>query len=92
MPHVHVHIIPRLASDFGGETDNVYPALEKHEAELATDLRAASPEAETTAVPRVWDVPKDEERKPRSPEEMEKEAAWLASLLKGGDAYPTPTP
>lgn len=74
MPHVHVHIIPRLASDFGGVTDNVYPALEQSERELAGDLRRSEA--------RAWAVPKDEDRKPRTIEEMEKEALWLNGLLK----------
>lgn len=33
-----MHIIPRLRSDFGGDPDNVYPALEASERDLESDL------------------------------------------------------
>jgi bis(5'-adenosyl)-triphosphatase len=94
---VHVHIIPRLRSDFGGEPDNVYPALEGAERELNADLvrhgsvsedstaAAGAVEAAVEAARRRrengWQVPKDEERKPRSDEEMADEARWLAGLM-----------
>lgn len=55
------------------------------------DLRVGSPEKTTATLPpaaeKPWSVAKDEERKPRSLEEMEKEASWLRSLLN--EAYPT---
>lgn len=88
MPHVHVHVIPRLKADFGGETDNVYPALEDSEWHLEGDLarhedhgvKVGGIEA---AIKRKegWQVPPDEERKPRSDAEMAKEAQWLQGLL-----------
>ncbi|CAK9783459.1 HIT-like protein [Cutaneotrichosporon oleaginosum] len=97
VPHVHVHIIPRLRSDFGGEPDNVYPALEGAERDLNADLvrhrsvsdsagtGAGAVEAAVEAAKRRrangWQVPKDEERRPRNIEEMEAEARWLAGLL-----------
>lgn len=93
MPHVHVHLIPRLRSDFGGEPDNVYPALEGAERELNADLvqygrvgedsasAAGAVEAAQRRRKNGWQVPKDEERRPRSAAEMEDEARWLATLL-----------
>lgn len=108
VPHVHVHIIPRLATDFGGVTDKVYPELERNESRLLSDLahhRARSARetpgengatsgdgGHTTAEVLAaaarekrerdgWQVPKDEERKPRTAAEMEKEASWLRTLM-----------
>ncbi|GMK56317.1 hypothetical protein CspeluHIS016_0301570 [Cutaneotrichosporon spelunceum] len=90
VPHVHVHIIPRLRSDFGGEPDSVYPALEGAERELNHELERheRAPEESVGAVEAAvrrrengWQVPRDEERHPRSDKEMEKEARWLAELL-----------
>lgn len=111
---MHVHIIPRTSKDFGGDTDRVYPALEKSEADLKGDLKdhaegktpttiseAASRfansdhghdtpethrEAAIAAARRKretegWQVPRDEDRKPRSQEEMQKEADWLRGLM-----------
>jgi bis(5'-adenosyl)-triphosphatase len=75
VPHVHVHLIPRKSTDYGGDNDQIYPALEKNEEELNGDLRSSSEGDE-------WKVAKDEDRKPRSMEEMEKEAEWLKGLFK----------
>lgn len=75
VPHVHVHLIPRKSKDYGGDNDQIYPALEKHEEELNGDLRSPSTGDD-------WKTAKDEDRKPRSLEEMEKEAEWLKGLLK----------
>ena len=122
MPHVHVHIIPRTSKDFGGDTDRVYPALEKSEKELKGDLKdqaeGKTPETIAEAASRVassangarespethreaaiaaarkkretegWQVPRDEDRVPRSQEEMQKEADWLRGLMNQATALP----
>lgn len=76
VPHIHVHILPRQGADFEGVNDRVYPALEKAEQRLAKDmLRETRGESPRTA---RWDTPADEDRRPRSEEEMEKEALWLS--------------
>lgn len=88
MPHVHVHILPRFKTDFGGKNDDIYPALESSELALAGDLHGQPPsesqeeESKTDkTVGRDWGVPKDEERKPRGMQEMQKEAEWLGSFF-----------
>lgn len=91
MPHVHIHLIPRNPTDYDGKNDRIYPLLEQSEKQLHGDLKnsdvpAANGKAEhdgqTKAQPGRWEVPKDEDRKPRSMEEMESEANWLASYFK----------
>ncbi|KAK5119563.1 hypothetical protein LTR85_007391 [Meristemomyces frigidus] len=64
VPHVHCHVIPRTKGDPGGD-DKVHEWLEGEEGDVGKHQREAAQWA------------KDEERKPRSKEEMEKEATWL---------------
>ncbi|CAK5264150.1 unnamed protein product [Mycena citricolor] len=71
VPHVHFHLLPRKYTGdrfAGANNDKIYPALEKAEAEMM----ASEP----------LRVDADEDRKPRSMEEMEKEATWLKSFLQ----------
>jgi bis(5'-adenosyl)-triphosphatase len=87
VPHVHVHIIPRTAADFGGNNDSVYSAVERHEAYLGslhavTDGNDATLNGHGAARHHTgFRAPPDEERIPRTDEEMEKEALWLAGLF-----------
>lgn len=57
---------------FQTKRDDVYPAIEQHEAELASDLKVSAGE------PLKID---DESRQPRTVEEMIKESDWLKSFL-----------
>ncbi|KAK7052452.1 Hit domain protein [Favolaschia claudopus] len=64
VPHVHFHLLPRKSAgdQFSGKNnDQIYPAIENAEAQLAQPFK----------------VDADEDRPPRSMEEMEKEANWL---------------
>ncbi|KAI0639210.1 HIT-like protein, partial [Trametes polyzona] len=74
VPHVHFHLLPRkLQGDvFEGRNDDVYPALEQSEGGLPDALRQ---------VPQPLRVDADEDRKPRSLEDMEKEARWLETFF-----------
>ncbi|KAJ7653156.1 diadenosine hydrolase [Mycena polygramma] len=68
VPHVHFHLLPRKSAGdrfSGRNNDQVYHALEKAEAELAQPLK----------------VDADEDRVPRSMDEMEKEASWLKEFF-----------
>lgn len=91
MPHVHVHLIPRHPTDYDGKNDQIYPLLEQSENLLHGDLENSDVPAvngnvehdgQTKAQVGKWKVPKDEDRKPRSTEEMEREAIWLASFFQ----------
>ncbi|WVQ79160.1 hypothetical protein IAT38_001256 [Cryptococcus sp. DSM 104549] len=81
VPHVHIHIMPRHPTDYGGENDKIYPALEKAEGELHGDLAANEREGWGSGRAQ-WKEVKDEDRKARSLEEMEKEARWLAGFFE----------
>ncbi|KAJ7062010.1 diadenosine tetraphosphate asymmetrical hydrolase [Mycena amicta] len=72
VPHVHFHLMPRkLTGDrFAGKENNdkIYPALEHAEQQL---LPSAEP----------LRVDADENRPPRTMQEMEDEAAWLKGFF-----------
>jgi bis(5'-adenosyl)-triphosphatase len=77
---VHVHILPRRfkGDKFENANDSIYPAIEESEKNLPHYLlgqKAASTEVET------FKVDADEDRKPRTLEEMESEANWLRSYF-----------
>ncbi|KAF1960585.1 HIT-like protein [Byssothecium circinans] len=82
VPHVHAHIIPRKRDDLP-EKDAIYKMLEGEEGDLARQLREskedkANAEGKRGRFPAV---DADEDRKPRSEEEMGKEADWLAEEM-----------
>lgn len=72
-----MHIIPRRFSDFGGDNDQVYPVLEASEDALYSDLSRRKAEK--------FKVDADEDRPPRTLEEMEKEARWLEEVMREMD-------
>ena len=73
--HVHFHILPRKFEGdiFASRNDEVYPALEKAEANLPVELGVVK-----TGQPIKMD---DGDRKPRTIEEMVKEAEWLKTFF-----------
>ncbi|GHJ89031.1 hypothetical protein NliqN6_5433 [Naganishia liquefaciens] len=82
VPHVHIHLIPRKRTDFPpGESDAIYPLLESSERALRGNLIASS-SGQTHGGLLV--VPKDEDRMPRSEEEMTREAQWLRTFFTSG--------
>jgi bis(5'-adenosyl)-triphosphatase len=87
VPHVHFHILPRrLRGDRFGDSrpDEVYVELEKQEGEMPRDLAMAS-DAESSAdvrSPEPLKVDADDARQPRTVEDMEQEARWLAGFFE----------
>lgn len=71
MPHLHTHIIPRYFTDSKG--DDVYLEIDQQERELPGKLKEQS---------RLFQPPKDEDRKDRTVDEMETEAKWLSGELE----------
>lgn len=78
MPHVHFHLLPRkLQGDHFANNDDIYPALERSEGDLPAGLRQ---------VPQPLQMDADEDRKPRSLEDMEKEARWLRTFFEQAES------
>ncbi|GFZ42764.1 Ap4A hydrolase [Saitozyma sp. JCM 24511] len=95
VPHVHVHILPRKYTDFDGNNDEIYPALEKnghhmsgafHRHANGNGIGSGGPQPRPQSSEPIglaeFRVVSDEDRKPRSMEEMEKEATWLAGMFQ----------
>lgn len=83
VPHVHAHIIPRKRDDLKsrGGTDAIYEMMESDDADLSRQLSEkeaadASPAAHDKK-PKFPAVDNDS-RQPRSAEDMQQEAEWLA--------------
>mmetsp|Transcript_12905 Transcript_12905/g.33621 ORF Transcript_12905/g.33621 Transcript_12905/m.33621 type:complete len:227 (+) Transcript_12905:1-681(+) len=70
VPHVHVHILPRKPADFK-RNDDVYDALERHDASQASATHHGT----------KLHVPADEDRKDRTADEMAQEACELHALF-----------
>nr|POE54451.1 bis(5'-nucleosyl)-tetraphosphatase [asymmetrical] [Quercus suber] len=75
VPHVHCHVIPRVKGD-SGEGDKVHEWLEGEEGDVGRHQEESAGERKS----KEW--AKDEERKPRSMEEMVKEARWLREEME----------
>ena len=78
VPHVHFHILPRKAQGdrFSEDNDSIYPELETTEASLMSDMREGAKQKH-----QPFKVDADEDRKPRSIEEMVAEANWLKGFF-----------
>ncbi|RMZ73342.1 HIT domain [Pyrenophora seminiperda CCB06] len=87
VPHVHAHIIPRNKADLDdkGGTDAIYQMMESEDAHLDTQFkekeRAASAHLAEEQKRGRFPAVDNESRKPRSDEEMHKEAEWLAQEM-----------
>jgi bis(5'-adenosyl)-triphosphatase len=85
VPHVHFHVLPRrLQGDrfSGSQSDAIYPELEKREGALPQDLAAADSDSHTdSGSPEPLKMDAEAARKPRTPEDMEQEARWLAGFF-----------
>jgi bis(5'-adenosyl)-triphosphatase len=81
VPHVHAHIIPRSSGDLNdrGGNDAIYGMMDGEEGNLGSQLR----DRDTAKTRSKFPAPDAEEsRKPRSEEEMTKEAEWLAQEME----------
>jgi bis(5'-adenosyl)-triphosphatase len=80
--HVHAHIIPRKKDDLEsrGGTDAIYEMMESEDADLGKQLeeREGGPRAEERGKFPAVD---NDSRQPRSDEEMQREAEWLAQEM-----------
>jgi bis(5'-adenosyl)-triphosphatase len=87
VPHVHAHIIPRRKDDLAeqGGTDAIYEMMESEDADLSKQLeekeRLAKAELAEEEKKAKFPAVDNDSRKPRSDEEMQKEAEWLAEEM-----------
>ncbi|KAK7509310.1 HIT-like domain-containing protein [Phyllosticta citriasiana] len=89
VPHVHAHVIPRSSGDMEarGGGDRVYEMLEGEEGDVGGALREVERvrrvrEREGDAEGKRGFAKPDAERLPRSMEEMEEEARFLAQEME----------
>jgi bis(5'-adenosyl)-triphosphatase len=84
VPHVHAHIIPRRKSDLDdkGGSDKIYDIMDGPEGDIGGHLNEQE-QAKTRSSRLKVDA--DEDRKPRSEEEMNKEAEWLAQEMEADE-------
>ncbi len=85
MPHVHFHLLPRRAigDHFSKNNDAIYPALEDGDADLASELNKPQ-------YRQSLKVDADENRLPRSLEEMEAEARRLRTFFTSEETSDLP--
>ena len=87
VPHVHVHIIPRQKDDLRdrGGADRIYDMMDGEEGNVGKDFLEMQQARQARNNHREFAGRPDSERKPRSQEEMSKEASWLrAEMDKDG--------
>lgn len=77
VPHVHCHIIPRTTRD-STEGDGIYDRLQGEEGNVGGGLWDQSRPAPTGKFPKIEDA----DRKPRSAEELNKEAAFFRKQME----------
>ena len=73
VPHVHVHILPRVTGDFA-QNDEIYQALE----EWVPRVSSSDPAAHSTT---RLEVPDDDQRRDRTPQEMAEEAETYRRIV-----------
>jgi bis(5'-adenosyl)-triphosphatase len=81
VPHVHAHIIPRKKSDldFKGGNDQIYEMMDGPEGDVGGHLEEREAKKERNYRMKV---DADEDRKPRTEEELQSEAEWFAREME----------
>jgi len=85
VPHVHFHVLPRrLQGDrfAGSGNDEVYRELDSREGALRQDHAATSESHTGAGSPEPLRMDADAAREPRTLEDMEQEARWLARFFE----------
>lgn len=83
VPHVHAHIIPRKKDDLSNP-DAIYAMMEGEDGDLGRQFQERDARAQLNSFEQRGKFPAvdaDENRKPRTEEEMMKEADWLAKEM-----------
>lgn len=89
VPHVHAHIIPRQRADLKerGGKDAIYVMLESEEGNIGSQLQER-----VVAKEKFPAVDADENRIPRSEEEMRAEAEFLSQEMNKDNGIPESSP
>ncbi|KIX02503.1 uncharacterized protein Z518_08444 [Rhinocladiella mackenziei CBS 650.93] len=85
VPHVHVHVIPRRRGDYDhrGGGDRIYDAMDGEEGNVGNAfLEMQRERSERSKQRRDFAGGPDSDRKPRSEEEMTREAEWLRAEMQ----------
>ncbi|KIV84538.1 hypothetical protein PV11_00312 [Exophiala sideris] len=85
VPHVHVHVIPRKKGDYDhrGGGDQIYDAMDGEEGNVGRAFLEIQQQRRGRVNHRKeFSAGPDSDRKPRSEEEMQKEAFWLRSEVE----------
>ena len=84
VPHVHVHVIPRKGGDMDekGGGDAIYGLMDGEEGNLGNAFVEMQRQRDSRRGQRDFVAGPDADRKPRSEEEMAKEATWLADEMR----------
>ena len=87
VPHVHVHVIPRRGGDMDeqGGGDAIYGLMDGEEGNLGKAFIEMQRQRKSRNGQRDYVAGPDADRKPRSEEEMAKEATLLAEEMKKDD-------
>lgn len=82
VPHVHAHVIPRREGDMDsrGGGDKIYELLEGSDGDVGAH-QSEQENGHWRTGSGSWPTP-DQERQPRSAEDMRQEAEWLASEME----------
>ncbi|PWN22715.1 HIT-like protein [Microstroma glucosiphilum] len=88
--HLHVHVLPRKRGDEYAGSDEIYDRLESFGFNLSAlqtkhAAAAAALDSHSTSQTRSIKPDADEDRRPRSREEMKAEADWLRKVFKDVD-------
>lgn len=81
VPHVHVHIIPRKHKDLDhmGGSDAIYRMMDGEEGDVGAHLEDINKSKTRTTFPAP---DADDQRRPRTQDEMKEEAEWLAEEIQ----------
>lgn len=85
VPHVHVHVIPRQKGDYDhrGGGDQIYDAMDREEGDVGRAfLEMQQQRRQRVNHRKEFSGGPDSDRKPRSEEEMQKEAMWLRGEIE----------
>ncbi|KAJ3013875.1 hypothetical protein HKX48_005481 [Thoreauomyces humboldtii] len=83
VPHVHVHVIPRRKGDWA-DNDDIYDEINRKEKQMNEAMASTTP-GETDEAAKAKPAVDNDERQPRTQEDMAQEATVLRKLFQQGE-------